>query len=138
MKLEKISSLSWIHRLYLINHASLASPDSVPVEQRLLEHVIDGFEAENGSLALFESEDSEQLRIIAGVGLPSGVLGGRVAAREGVMGCVIGENTPLLLCGDASGDPRLAKYSQRKRAPVQGSAMCFPLTVLGRIIGALS
>jgi two-component system NtrC family sensor kinase len=138
MKLEKLSGLSWIHGLYLINHASLAALKNAPVEQRLLDHLVDGFEGESGCLALLEGEDSGHLRIFAGIGLSPGVMGSRVKVSDGVMGCVIRENSPVLLCGDASSDPRFAKYLPRDLGPVQGSAMCFPLSVLGRIIGALS
>ena len=138
MKLEKISSLAWIHGLYLINHENLAAPESDAVEQRLIEHLVEGFEAESGSLALVDAEDPESLNIVAGTGLPAGVLGSKVRLSDGVIGCVLRQKSPMLLCGDASKDERIENYCACNGGKIHGSAMCFPLSALGRTIGALS
>ncbi len=78
----------------------------------------------------------DELEIVAGTDLPPGVLGSRLPRGMGVFGHVVATGQPLLINGDAAqtGLPRLTE--RRDRAA--HSAMCWPLRVQERTIGALA
>ncbi len=137
MSLDKLKQLSWIYDLNRLGQASVDTEDSSSVYQRILQHIVDGFEAESGSLALLD-KDGKYLTIVAGIDLPTGVVGLQIALGEGVLGWVVKESTPLLLNGDASSDPRFQLNRQRRSSAAMTSAMCWPLQVEGRSIGGIS
>lgn len=137
MSLDKLKQLSWIYDLNRLGQASANAEDTSSIYQRILQHIVDGFEAKSGSLALLD-KDGKYLTIVAGIDLPSGVIGLQIAPGEGVLGWVVKENTPLLLNGDASSDPRFQRNREKRGGVSNTSAMCWPLKVDEGSIGGIS
>lgn len=137
MSLDRLKQLSWIYDLNRLGQTSARAEDPSFVYQRILQHIVNGFEADSGSLALLD-KDGKYLTIVAGIDLPTGVIGLQIGPGEGVLGWVVRENTPLLLNGDASSDPRFQRNRERRSATVNTSAMCWPLKVEEGTIGGIS
>jgi len=133
---EKMTRLSWIYDLYRLGRAG-APEHAEQAYQQLLTHIVAGFEAQTGSLALC-SEDAGSLTIVAGIDLPAGVVGSSMKMGERVLGWVAREATPLLLNGSSASDPRFPKLPARTESGIPSSAICWPLKVEARIIGAIS
>lgn len=137
MSLERLKQLTWIYDLHRLGQDAVATEDTSSVYQRLLQHIVGGFEAESGSLALLNHENNH-LTIVAGIDLPSGVIGRQIPLGEGVLGWVVKENTPLLLNGDASSDSRFRRNRENRSPAAATSAMCWPLKIDGSSIGGIS
>ncbi len=137
MFLDKLKQLSWIYDLNRLGQTPVDTEDSSSVYQRILQHIVNGFDAESGSLALLD-KDGKYMTIVAGIDLPAGVIGLQIAPGEGVLGWVVKENTPLLLNGDASSDSRFQLNLKRRSRTSDTSAMCWPLKVEERSIGGIS
>lgn len=93
------------------------------------------FAAESGSLALRQPETGE-IRVVGALDPSPAQLGAVLAPGEGILGWVVQQGEPLVLEGDASGDPRFTGLRQDRRKP--GSAICWPLRNAEGVIGALS
>ncbi|MEO8754012.1 MAG: GAF domain-containing protein [Casimicrobiaceae bacterium] len=131
------TGLSWIFDLYRMTPAiSKASPQEV--SQRLLEHIVTGFAAGSGCLAVSDVETPDRLAIVAGIGLPQGVIGSHVTRGDGVLGWVAQHAEPLLLQNDVQNDPRFKFTVARTETKVPGSAMCWPLQSGDRVLGVVS
>ncbi|MDD4928824.1 MAG: ATP-binding protein [Gallionella sp.] len=128
MSLERLKHISWIYDLNRLGQNAVEAEDTSSVYQGILQHIVDGFEADSGSLALLDHSHNF-LMIVAGIDLPDGVIGKRVMPGEEVLGWVAKKNTPLLLNGDVSSDPRFQRQRERRRAPSETSAMCWPLAI---------
>ena len=138
MSLDQTSRLSWIYELYRLGQDAALNENTSFIYQQILTHIVDGFEAKSGSLVLRGNKEGDLLTIIAGIDLPAGVIGSQVAIGEGVLGWVAKEGRPLLLNGDISNDPRFQLRRREGGKPVTNSAICWPLKIDERIIGALS
>jgi len=135
--LEKTEQLSWIFELYRIGQSKLLRETPAAVQQQILQHIVTGFDAETGSLALYKDKDCLELQIVATIGLHDDVVGSIVPKGDGVLGWVVEKGEPVLLNGDISGDERF-HASLHARTPHPNSAMCWPLMVEQHVIGALS
>ena len=136
MSFDKMTKLSWIYNLYRLGRAG-APEHAEQAYQQLLTHIVAGFEAQTGSLAL-SSDDGGSLTVVAGIDLPPGVVGSSVIMGERVLGWVAKEGTALLLNGSVANDPRFPKLPARTETGIPSSAMCWPLKIEGRVIGAIS
>ncbi len=136
MELSNLRSVSWIYDLYRLGHTAFQA-NPTEIQQRILKHIVAGFSATSGCLAL-RDENSETLTITAGIDLPQRVIGSKVKFGEGVLGHVAKEGTPLLMNGDISNDPRFQTRKARTESKTPRSSMCWPLKIEDRIIGALS
>lgn len=136
-KLSHILSVSWIYDLYRLGHAAFGD-NSGEIYQKILEHIVKGFSATSGSLALRGDPGTDELTIVAGIDLPRRAMGAKVKFGEGVLGKVAQEGTPLLLNGDVSRDTRFKNKQAREETRTPLSAMCWPLKVDEAIIGVLS
>src|SRR4030095_14951137 len=74
---------------------------------------------------------------VAGTDLPPGVLGSRLPRGMGVFGHVVATGQPLLINGDAAQTGLPLQLNERRDRPTH-SAMCWPLKVQERTIGALA
>ena len=137
MSLDKLKQLSWVYDLNLMGLASADTEDGSSIYQRILQHIVNGFEADSGSLALLD-KDGKYMTIVAGIDLPTGIIGLQIAPGEGVLGWVVKKNTPLLLNGDASSDPRFQWNRERRSGASVTSAMCWPLKIEEGSIGGIS
>lgn len=137
MSLDRLHQLSWIYDLNRIGQAVQEKENVASVYQNILQHIVDGFEANSGSLALL-NKDQQALSIVAGIDLPPGVIGKHVAMGEGVLGWVAQAGEPLLLNGDASSDSRFQRQREKRSDTANNSAICWPLTIDERIVGCIS
>ncbi len=137
MSLVRLQQLSWIYDLHKLGQDAVATNDVSSVYQRVLQHIVDGFEAESGSLALLD-KPRDCLTIVAGIDLPNGVIGSQVKLGEGVMGWVVQEGKPLLLNGDVSNDSRFQRRREQRGDTSSNSAICWPLKIEERTVGGIS
>ncbi len=137
MALENIAPLRWVYDLYLLSQTASVQGDPAQIQRKILEHFVSAFGAANGCLALTE-ESSGQLTIAAGIDLPAWVVGSKITLGDGILGWVAKEGDPLPLAGGVSSDPRFRNVAPRDKDRLPGSAMCWPLRIENRVIGALS
>ncbi|MFA6921590.1 MAG: ATP-binding protein [Gallionella sp.] len=137
MALDRLKQLSWIYDLNRMGQVSEDSGDISSVYQRILEHIVYGFDADSGSLALLDKAGN-RLTIVAGIDLPIGVVGKYIATGEGVLGWVVKENMPLLLNGDVSSDTRFHRHRESRDTTANTSAMCWPLKTDELAIGGIA
>ena len=67
-KLSHLLSVSWIYDLYRLGHAAFVD-SSGEIYQKILEHIVKGFSATSGSLALRGDPGTDELTIVAGIDL---------------------------------------------------------------------
>lgn len=137
MKLRETQQLSWIHDLYRLGQSDVLQNGSSEVLERILRHIVTGFGADSGSLALCQGDDDGCLNIVAGIDLPEGCIGKTIAKGAGIIGWVVENRQALLLKGDVAADSRFRDYIPKTAARVPSSALCWPLLLDRRVIGAL-
>ena len=71
MLLNEAHQLDWIHDLYRLGQSDLLQSKTNEVFERILLHIVRGFNADTGSLALYQGNDNSRLNIVAGIGLPA-------------------------------------------------------------------
>jgi hypothetical protein len=54
MSLNRLHQLSWIYDLVCLGQEDDEAKDAASIYQHILQHIVSGFEAESGSLALLE------------------------------------------------------------------------------------
>ena len=134
---DKVTKLSWIYQLYRLGQTTELRDKPQQVQQAILEHIVVGFGAESGALALID-DDNQHLTIVAGIDIPTDVIGSKIELGGGILGLVAETGKALLLNGDVSSDARFKVTVVRDKSPLPRSAMCWPLTIENRVIGALS
>jgi signal transduction histidine kinase len=134
----RIADLDWIRALYELGQKAANGAHPQQVSQEILEHIVRGFDAESGSIALIVDGTIDQLELAAGTDLPPGLVGKPLARGTGVFGHVVETGHPVLVNGDAAetGLPLRGGPAERDRST--HSAMCWPLQVAGRTIGAVA
>ena len=95
----KITDLSWVRVLYELGQTAANGADPLRVRQDILTHIVQGFEAESGSIALIVEGTQDQLEIVVGTDLPVDALGSRPPRGVGVFGHVVATGQPLLING---------------------------------------
>jgi two-component system, NtrC family, sensor kinase len=135
--IDKLTDFAWLRALYELGQAAASGAEPLRVQQSILEHIVAGFGASSGSIALCVEGSETQLEIVAGTDLPPGVVGSRLPQGTGVFGHIVATGEPILINGDVAetGLP-LRRFERSDRRT--HSAMCWPLRVQGRIIGAVS
>jgi signal transduction histidine kinase len=132
-----ITDLAWISALYELGQRAANGAHPQQVRQEILEHIVRGFDAESGSIALIVDGTSDQLEIAAGTDLPLGLIGTALPRGTGVFGHVVETGQPVLVNGDAA-EIGLPLRGCEERQRTTHSAMCWPLRVAGRTIGAVA
>ena len=136
MPLSRMTKLSWIYELYQFGNRVHEKGWKLEIYQRLLNHIVTGFEAKSGSLSLLDKSRGK-LIIVAGIDLPAGVVG--TVVGEGVLSWVMEHGTAVLMNGDVSSDPRFKSRARENRDVSSGnSSVCWPLTIEERVIGVIS
>lgn len=133
----RITDLAWISALYEFGHKAANGADPQRVLQEILEHIVRGFDAESGSIALIVDGTTDQLELAAGTDLPPGLMGSMLPRGTGVFGHVVETGQPVLVNGNAA-ETGLPLRCAKERRRTTHSAMCWPLRVAGRTIGALA
>ena len=114
-----------------LHHLSLHGGDDASALNSMLAHVVQGLGGVSGCLAVRDEAQADELVITAGVDLPAGALGSRIALGSGVLGAVAADGQPRLMAGARPG------AVQRKKG-MPASSICWPLMIKSRLIGALS
>ncbi|THB71915.1 MAG: GAF domain-containing protein [Gammaproteobacteria bacterium] len=127
--------LIWIYDLFSIGQVAVEESED-EVYQALLKHILYGFNGKTGCLALID-KDKNDLYIKTGIGLPQEAIGSRIELGSGILGWVAENNISLLLNGDVSNDERFQNI-QKMPGSKPNSAMCWPLSVKGEVIGVIS
>ncbi len=135
MSFDRMTKLSWIYDLYRLGQSPLLLQDPYKIYQQLLLHIVAGFDARSGSLAMLG--DGQDLAIVAGIDLPAGVIGSTVPLGSGVLGWVAQNGQPLLINGDFDAS-KFPGIQRRREQAAPSSALCWPLKLQERVIGALS
>jgi signal transduction histidine kinase len=127
----------WIEALCALGQQAADGAHPRQALQQIVEHVVCGFDADSGSLALIIEGTVDELELAAGTDLLPGRIGTTLPRGMGVYGHVIATRQPLLVNGDAAetGLPLPLHAVGRRSAH---SAMCWPLVAAGRTIGALA
>jgi signal transduction histidine kinase len=133
----RIADLDWIRALYELGQKAANGAHPQQVRQEILEHIVRGFDAESGSIALIVDGTTDQLELAAGTDLPSGLIGKPLPRGTGVFGHVVETGQPVLVNGDAA-ETGLPLRGSAERQRSTHSAMCWPLQVAGRTIGAVA
>ena len=133
----RIADLDWIHALYELGQKAANGAHPQQVRQEILEHIVRGFDAESGSIALIVDGTTDQLELAAGTDLPRGLIGNPLPRGTGVFGHVVETGQPVLVNGDAA-ETGLPLRGSVDRQRSTHSAMCWPLRVAGRTIGAVA
>ncbi|MEN6585544.1 MAG: ATP-binding protein [Sulfuricella sp.] len=131
-----MTKLSWIYDLYRMGQSPLLLQAPDKIYQQLLMHIVAGFDARSGSLAML-GDDAQTLVIVAGIDLPAGVIGSTVPLGSGVLGWVAQNGRPLLINGDFDA-AKFPGIQRRREQAAPSSALCWPLKLQERVIGALS
>ena len=133
----RTTDLAWISALYELGQKAANGAHPQQVRQEILEHIVHGFTAESGSIALIVDGTSDQLEIAAGTDLPIGLIGTALPRGTGVFGHVVATGQPVLVNGDAA-ETGLPLRGSQERQRATHSAMCWPLSVSGHTIGAVA
>jgi two-component system, NtrC family, sensor kinase len=133
----KTADLAWIRALYEFGQTAAHGADPLRVQQDILIHIVQGFDAESGSIALVVDGTEDQLEIAAGTDLPPGVVGSKLQRGVGVFGHVVATRQALLINGKAAEAGLPLRMTEPRDRPAH-SAMCWPLIVQEQIIGALA
>ncbi|HET7260432.1 MAG TPA: ATP-binding protein [Casimicrobiaceae bacterium] len=131
------TAFNWIVELFELGLRTTSGAHPQRALQDILEHIVRGFDAQGGSIALTGDAKGEQLELAAGTDLPPGWVGTPLSRGMGLYGHVVATGQPLLVNGDAA-ETGLPPRSGEDGASPPHSAMCWPLVAAGRIIGALA
>lgn len=137
MPLSKSQQLNWIYDLYQLGQSDSFQDSSNEVFEQILRHIVEEFGANTGSLALYQGEDDGQICIVASIGLPEGCVGSVIPSGVGVIGWVLENKQALLLKGNVNNDPRFHGAIPKPDSHIPSTALCWPLLVGKRLIGAL-
>jgi PAS domain S-box-containing protein len=133
---DRIDTVRWAYVLQQMEQ-SIAYEKPAVVQQRLLEHIVSGFQAATGSISLADAGTAE-LTLIAATGDVAEYVGRKIGAGDGVLGWVAAHRKPLLLNGDIAGDDRFQVQRRTKTSTPPPSALCWPLLADNQLLGALS
>ncbi len=131
------ANFGWIRALYELGQAAASGAEPLQVQQAMLEHIVTGFSAASGSIALCVEGTDNLLEIVAGTDLPTGVIGSRLPRGVGVFGHIVVTGEPILINGDVAETGLPLRRGERSDRRTH-SAMCWPLRVQDKIIGAVS
>lgn len=136
MPLRESEQLNWIYDLYQLGQSDLFQDRSNEMFDQILRHIVEGFRANTGSLALYQGEDNNRLSIVAGIGLPEGCIGSDIPS-DGVIGWVLEKKHALLLKGNIYNDPRFHGSIPKSSDQIPHTSLCWPLLVGNRLLGAI-
>jgi two-component system, NtrC family, sensor kinase len=135
--MDKNKQLPWLYELYLLGQSQMLRETPSIVQQQILQHIIRGFGADTGSLALCDTDDCQEMTIVAGTGLPENTIGSNVKCDESLLGWVMQHGEPVLLTGDIKEDARFSALTLHHAEHRVSCSMCWPLKLESRVLGAL-
>ena len=128
--------LDWVHALFQLGQ-ELSLENSDVLRKKLLEHIVDGFDGQSGSIAVLD-DDGQQLTLIVGTGTAANYVGSKIPLGERILGWVTKYNQAVCLQGDVAGDPRFKEMRLVSNPARPVSALCWPLLVAKQAVGAIS
>lgn len=131
---EQVSGIRWVDELYSLSQIASDATDLDNALSSMLRHVVDAFDAQSGTLALYFAED-DALRIVVGTELPSAAIGRRIALGEGVLGRVARSGLPLLIQGT---EPASEAADGERESRLPTSSLCWPLRNKQALVGVLA
>jgi signal transduction histidine kinase len=140
MEANSAAALSLVEELHELSRDADGESQAL---QAMLSQIVRSFGAQSGSLAVIDRAQPAQLRIVAGIDLPAGVIGQTVALGAGVLGKVAQSGEPMLINGELerTGDDHAAPEREARGGRSKGrprSAICWPLAIKNRRVGALA
>lgn len=130
---------AWVYDFYRLGQSLVLTHEPEFVQRTILEHLVRALKAHSGSLVLADAGRADTLVLVAGIGVPEGVIGQRITPGKGVLGWVIEHDEALILNGDIASDARFQRAGKVPRASIPASALCWPLKGSGgRLIGIIS
>lgn len=126
--------LEWALELYRLGQKKVSNLDNTEALNQILIHIVSGFSAASGCLAL-KANNKQELTIVAGIDLPPAVIGRTIRFGEGILGKVAETSKPVLINGDFQDNGRSPEREGDLRPR---SAMCWPLKGEEEIIGVVS
>jgi GAF domain-containing protein len=129
-----IPDLDWIRALYALGQKAADGAHPQQVRQAILEHLLYGFEARSGSIALIVEGTRDRLELAAGTDLPIRAIGSLLP--RGAFAKVLATGRPRLVNGDAT----YTEWPSTAGAPPHssGCTMCWPLRASGRTLGTIA
>jgi len=128
--------LDWVHVLFQLGQElTLESTDAL--RHKLLDHIVAGFDAQSGSIALLD-DDGLQLTLIAGTGSAANYIGSKIPLGERILGWVAKHREAIYLNGDVANHPRFKEMHLVNNPGHPVSALCWPLLVEKLAVGAIS
>lgn len=137
MPLSESQQLKWIYDLYQLGYSDFSQGGINKVYGQILRHIVEGLSANTGSLALYQGDNSNQLTIVAGIGLPEECIGSIIPNSVGVIGWVLENKQAILLKGNINNDPRFHDPFPKASNQIPHSSLCWPLLVGNRLLGAI-
>ncbi|HEX7327310.1 MAG TPA: ATP-binding protein [Casimicrobiaceae bacterium] len=131
------NTFNWIVDLFELGLRTANGAHPQRALQDILDHIVRGLDAQSGSIALAADSSSDQLELAAGTNVPPGWIGTPLPRGTGLYGHVVATGQPVLANGDAA-QTGLPHGGEGDDESPRQSAMCWPLTAGGRIIGALA
>ena len=129
-------NLDWVHALFQLGQ-ELSLENSDVLRKKLLEHIVDGFDGQSGSIAVLD-DDGQQLTLIVGTGTAANYVGSKIPLGERILGWVTKHNQAVCLHGDVATDPRFKEMRLVSNPGRPVSALCWPLLVAKQAVGAIS
>ncbi len=136
MAFENMAKLSWIYDFYRLGQDSALREEPAEVQRRILEYIVQGIDADSGSLSV-RTDDEDELVLTAAIGVPQQAIGKRIKKGLGVIGWVLAHEKSVLLTDDPAKDPRFQDHVPRQESVIPSSAICWPLKQESRLIGTL-
>lgn len=130
-------SLAWIYDIYLLGQKASLEENSKEVQDLLIAKIITAFDASSGCLAEYD-EKSDELLIVAGIGLPEYVVGSVIKGGSSILSLVTVSGEPLLLNGEISKNNAYNDIYIQREGSTPSSAMCWPLIIGSDVIGVVS
>jgi two-component system, NtrC family, sensor kinase len=132
MPFRKVMAIGWLHQLLHMSQLDTVADTPNQAHRRILDHIVDGFEGRRGILALLDNVFYEDVQIVAAT--DEQFIGLSVELNRGTLGWVAANRRPLLI---HDGRAQADSFAQTEVDVPDGSAMCLPLRVGERLIGAL-
>jgi signal transduction histidine kinase len=137
MLLDGSQHLDWIYDLYQFGQSETLEERSSLVFGQMLSHIVTGFNADTGSLVLYQGDGTSRLCIVAAIGLPETCIGSEIPTGNGVIGWVLANQQALLLKGDVGDDQRFQGRIAKSDSQMPVASLCWPLIIGSRVLGAL-
>jgi len=111
------TDVAWLCALYELGQRVANGADPQRVRQEILEHIVRGFDAASGSIALIVEGTDAELELAAGTDLPPGLIGSALPKGTGVYSNFLtGDSEGVARVREAFPEATYARLAEVKRA----------------------